>query len=212
MKLYLTLSLALLSFSIFAQNSSKLSVHHEVNDFVSQLISQKIDTICDYEVHDSKTDVFYTQYILWKENGKTRIKKIEYGKDFPIIETEAEGIWKYLFLNNETIKNEDINSFSYKTSEDKIVTFASESNYSRNVIYYTKGEITRFSISNFDLQKDERLDGRIVENIYFEHNNNLRGTILLNQLENLIQKLHREKRFKKFKKLKTSPASEATDP
>jgi len=196
----LIITLLFASVKLFAQDENELSRHKTVNEFVSELISKKIDTICDYEVFTEKTDAMYTQYVFWKENGKTNIKKLELENNYPIIETNAEEIWNYLLQNNDAIKNEDVKTFSISENingQNQVQTIISQGNHFREFNLYLVGNITKFWTSSFDFQKNERFDRKKFDNVYFEHNNNLKGKLVLDKFEDFLKKLEKERVFKK---------------
>ena len=200
LKSNLTIIFILFVSCVFAQDKVELSRHESVNEFVQELIKNKIDTICDYEVFTEKTEAMYTQYIFWKENGKTKIKKLELEQNYPILEIPANEMWQNLLLNNDIIKNEKVESFSFTekiNGKDEVREVISEGNNFREFNFYLNSSITKFWTSSFDFQKTEKFDGKKQSNIYFEHNNNLKGKFIIDQLENIVHRLEKAKRFKK---------------
>ena len=193
-KIFFKVYFTLFTCIIFAQ-TEELSRHNEVNDFVKELTKKNIDTICDYELFSAETEAMYTQYVFWKENGKTKLKKIELNSNFPIIEIEVDELWQYLFSNIEIIKTEEVKSFSFiKNNETKEVVSQSEDIKEFNLLL--KGIMIKFWTSGFDFQKTEKIEGEKVNNIYFEYNKNLKGKSVIDQLQVITKKLEKLKAFK----------------
>jgi len=194
-RMFLIVYFLLFNLFSFAQNENELSRHRHVNEFVQELLSKKIDTFCDYEVFTEKTEAMYTQYLFWNDQGKTKVKKLELNHNYSVIEINADEIWQYLLTNREKIKTEDVKFFSI-LKNGQIQDVISQGNYFREFNLLVNSEVIKFWTSSFDFQKNDRLDGKKVENVYFEHNNNLKGKFALDQLENFLKKLERQKAFK----------------
>lgn len=184
-----------LSFLSFAQNDNELSRHKTVNEFVESLVQRKIDTICDYEVFTEKTDAMYTQYVFWRENGKTKIKKLELEHNYKLVQADADEIWKNLLENKNVIQSEKVQSFSY-VENNEIQEVISQGNHFREFNLLTNGKMVKFWTSSYDFQKNDRFGGRKVENLYYDHNNNLKGKFVLDQFEIFLKKLERQNFFK----------------
>ncbi len=195
LKMLLKLYLLLFSCFSFSQNENELSRHNEVNEFVKHLLSRKIDTICDYEVFNEETEALYTQYVLWNENGKTKIKKLEHERNYPVVETNADEIWQFLLKNRENIKSENVKPFSFMKG-NKLHDIVSEGGNFQEFNLYIGGEILRFWTSSFDFQKIEKINGKKVENVNFEHNNNLNGKLVLDKFQKLFKELEKQELFK----------------
>ena len=193
LKLFLTVFLVIIPLLTYSQ-SEELSRHSSVNKFVSELLNSKIDTICDYEIFNEKNEAKYTQYVFWKENGKTKLKKIEHQKNYPVIEVDAENIWNYLFSNIEIIKKEDVKFFAFQKNNETS-DLISQGIDIKEFNFYLKGTIVKFWTSSFDFQKTEKVDGKKVANLYFEHNNNLKGKTVIDMFASLAKILEKKRVF-----------------
>ena len=185
--------LIIIPFFTYSQ-TEELSRHSSVNEFVTELQKSKIDTICDYEIFNEKSEAMYTQYVFWKENGKTKLKKIEVKKNYPIIEIEAENIWVFLFSNIEIHKNESTKFFAFQEN-NQIQDLISEGTDIKEFNLFLNGNMVKFWTSSFDFQKTEKVDGKKVTNIYFEYNNNLKGKVAIDMFDLLSKTLEKKRAF-----------------
>ena len=179
----------------FAQNENMLSRHTEVNEFVSELYNRQIDTICDYEVFTKKTEAKYTQYIFWKEKGKTKLKKLETGKLYPIIDVSIEEIWHYFFSNLKTMKNEEIKSFAFMENNE-LIDVASQANEIKEFNLFLNGYILKCWTESTFFQKTEKIGSQNVTNVNFEYNKNTKLKSMIDKLNEAVKNLEKLKAFK----------------
>jgi hypothetical protein len=183
--------------STYAQDE-ELSRHNAVNDFVNELIKKDIDTICDYEIFTDKTSSMYTQYIFWKENGKTKLKKIELNKNYENIEVETDDFWTTLLSNIDIIEKEEVKSFGFIKKikgKDEVLNVVSDGGDIKEFNTYLKGKMIKFWTSSSDFQHTDIIENKNVININFEYNNNLKGKSIIDKLEMITTKLEKENRL-----------------
>jgi hypothetical protein len=179
---------------IYSQIDS-LSRHSEVNEFVKELVGKKIDTICDYETFSRKKGQIVAQYIFWKENGKTKLKKIEQGKTHEIIDTQIEEIWQYFFSNLEVMKNEEVKSFQYLENKE-IIDVASYGEGVKEFNLFLNGYILKCWTEDSYFSKTQKIGKKIQTNINFEDNKNSKLKFVIDKLDMAIKNLEKDNVFK----------------
>lgn len=169
------------------------------NKFLLTLKAKNIDTVCIYKSYcigytfkmknedecDYKDLLFPPIYILWLDNGKTFMTKIDNCFDYSIIELPKNNFWKFYCRNEDTIKKENI-----KAPEFKVIVNGKETIRSSLVNHscHEKIKIIINQSTTIDKDLDEYFFEKKVginneKNINYEYNVNS----FLNKLTDLIR-------------------------
>jgi hypothetical protein len=176
-------------------------------NFVKELQFQNIDTICIYEdyyvgyiyVNEDENDrcsfslsYFIPTYILWHKQGKTFLTKKDNCFDYSTIELDSSAIWKLFLKHKKEIKKEKVKMFEYfvfiKGIEEKSFILRDHTRH-RNFQMIINGDITRLKFEDSKLEKES--DGHT--NINYQHNQNLKGKKVVDELSRLKQYVEQEK-------------------
>ncbi|MDR0798996.1 MAG: hypothetical protein LBN18_04460 [Dysgonamonadaceae bacterium] len=210
-KIFLTI-LALLFFVpiSYGQNTSYQYLDTLVTDYVKKLQSQNIDTICVYKdycvgcVYSIKDEadrcayssIFIPTYILWINQGKTFLSKKDNCFDYSTIEIDSTALWKIFFKNQKRIKKEKVKFFEYIVYENKkkeVYSIMADHSQHHDFEMIIKGESIVMKFDEFNLQKQSDAE----YNINYEHNKNLKGKMIVDELEKLTQEIEKRKLLEK---------------
>lgn len=184
MKKQFIIILVISFFNIYGQKIN-LSDDENVNKHISALVNQKVDTICYYEDQSSITN----SYVIWKKNGVTKCCRFkEYKKATEEI-IEANKFWQYYFNNKNIIRAEKLMPFEYKSIQKGKSVVEDVINESDGYLdIYNNGVAeTHLWLSEYYLLKSDRIDNKARTNINYEHNKNLKRTVLVDILKNSIK-------------------------
>ena len=166
--------------------------------FVEKLQQKNIDTICIYldycigTIHIKNNDdscaysnsIFIPTYILWRFNGKTFLHKKDNCYNYKTIEIEAQTIWNIVFKYQSEIQKEKEKVFEYKQeSKKKSFVKITSSPCIREFSIFIGNKKNEMRFYQSDLKEEWDMD----KNINYSHNQNLKGLILVNHLEELIK-------------------------
>jgi len=199
-----------------AQNNAEITRDNLATNYIKELQSRKIDTICFYEDYcigcidtfdysSFKKDLCledfpnYPIYIFWKESGKTYLDKISVCFEYSSIISE-NAFWDVYFLNEKIIKNEIVKAYEYETFENsKRVTYNIGVDHSghRNFKFIIKDKITTKEFDSFNLTKIGWDPSK--SNINYEHNINLKSKQIVDILEKITSEAEKNNTFKKIK-------------
>ena len=116
-----------------------------VNEYVSELRSKSIDTICIYEDYcvgclymwkksEDKCDfkgLFVPTYIFWTDKGQTYMTKKDNCFNYSVIKVPNDSIWTYFFENRDTIRTNELKVPQYfEMKNGKQELFSSSVNHS----------------------------------------------------------------------------------
>ena len=171
--------------------------------FVSELQSENIDTICvylDYSIGGiylqdknnpctHRSNIFIPTYILWISNGKTFLHKKDNCFDYKTIEIDAQSMWDIFLKHQLEISKEKVKIFESKRTKRKSTIHITSTPYIREFVVFIKGsEFVRMIFTDTDLEKETG----VYQNINYLHNQNLKGLILVNKLEELIKGVEKD--------------------
>ncbi|MEN2413874.1 hypothetical protein [Flavobacterium mesophilum] len=199
-----------------AQTNTQASIDSLVANYIKELQSRKIDTICLYEDYcvgcvdtydytSFKKDLClenfpnYPIYIFWKESGKTYLDKISVCFEYSKIISE-NAFWDVYFLNEKVIKNEIVKAYEYETFENsKKVTNTLSADHSghQNFKFIIKGKIITKEFDSFNLTKGGAYSSE--SNINYDHNMNLKSKLIVDILEKIVLEAEKNNTFKKIK-------------
>jgi len=177
--------------------------------FVQELQNQGIDTICvyyDYCGFCSSPNIceeLDSTYVFWKNQGKNFVKRMHSCYDFSTVEIDTVTFWNTFFENKETIKTEEIKSFTYSidTIRRRKKTIVSESSLSVDDAGYQSynmiinNDITDFYAGTIEFEQKYEFNDKNYTNINYLYNNNLKGKIVFDEIKNLVMKLEKEQKF-----------------
>lgn len=185
--------------SILGQNINFYHLDSLTMDFVNELQCQNIDTICIYKdycvgcVHVvdscSSNHFFMSIYILWASDGKTFLHKKDNCFNYTTIEIDAQPMWNIFFKHQRKIQKEEVKIFEYQRMRKgvRFIKFINHS-YFREFSFFIEDKIIKMNFDEYDLKKDD--NG--IKNINYSHNQNLKGKLLVDELDNLIRGLEGE--------------------
>ncbi|MFD2940488.1 hypothetical protein [Flavobacterium notoginsengisoli] len=201
-----------------AQTNSKATIDQLVSNYIKELQSRKIDTICVYESYCVGSIMTYDEplvgnketciddltnepaYLFWKEKGKTFLTKINYCWEFSTVNIPKDDFWQIYFSNDKTIKEEIIKPYEYETYENsKKVRYRKLVDHSchHNFRLLLKGKIIEKRFDDFALQKKDQYSQE--SNINYEHNINLKSKLIVDILEKITSEAEKNNTFKKIK-------------
>jgi hypothetical protein len=177
-----------------------------VTNYVKELQSQNIDTICVYKDYcigciypiKNETDgcdyfsIYVPTYILWIKQGKTFLSKKDNCFDYFTIEIDSISLWKIFFKNKKHIEKEKVKPFEYiiyKKNKKEVYGISIDHSRHRDFEMIVNDNNIVMKFDEFDLQ--EKSSGET--NINYEHNKNLYGQLIICELKNLVQYIEKEK-------------------
>lgn len=190
----------------FSQENSTEQLYKTVNEYVTKLKSNKVDTICVYRDYYSgiqiKSDdgercaydnLFIPTYIFWKNNNKTFVTRKDNCFDFEIIEIQKNDFWKIIYENKKVIINEKNKKFEFidKKSKLKLNKSISHSHYRRFELFLTNYTCEKF-FNDFDLTEFDNGD----LNINYVYNNSTKSKLLMDELEKIVNELKTQNLFR----------------
>ena len=172
-----------------------------VMNFVKELQSNGVDTICVYtHFYDGRTFgvetesrcsdysmIFVPTYILWISNGKTFLHKKDNCYDYDTIEIDAQIVWDVFIKYQHQIKEEKVKVFEYKCENECYIKIDVHS-YVRKFSIYIEDKIIKMWFYDLNMKKES--DG--YKNINYSYNQKLKGTILVDKLEELIKGIEKK--------------------
>ena len=184
-----------------AQTNKEIKIDKLTTDFIKELQSRKIDTICIYEnycvgegpktyepsLHENKPfciEEFPNDpvYVLWKENGKNYLTKISICFEYSKTTVPTHDFWNIYFSNEKVIKKEEIKPFEYRPQSNngklKYMTMVDHSCHQNFRILINKKIIDK-NFDDFNLQ--EKNNHEI--NINYTHNKNLKSKFIIDDLK-----------------------------
>lgn len=201
-----------------AQTNQKISIDELVSNFIKELQTQKIDTICvykDYCVGCRQTtsdstlcyskefglnDILsYPVYIFWKKKGETYLNKISTCFEFSKMSISKNTFWDIYFSNEKKIKSEVIKDYQYETIENSKKTKYTTSvdhGGSQNFKFMINGIIIEKEIISFNFIKK---DDYFPSNMNYDHNIKLKSKLLIDIFENITSEAEKNNTFKKIK-------------
>ncbi|MFB9076957.1 hypothetical protein ACFFLS_22905 [Flavobacterium procerum] len=207
-----------------AQTNNEINIDDLVINYIKELQSRKIDTICVYEdycigceltyesskLYDEETckDELKQQpaYIFWKEKGKTYLTKINTCFEYPGIIISKDNFWEIYFSKITTIKKEVVKSFSYETFENnkKSISILRATHSSYQVFkMINKGKSTIKVFDHFKLRQTcDIFPDKLLYNISYQHNINLKSKLIIDLLEKITSEAEKNNNFKKVKSRK----------
>lgn len=191
-----------LMFFANAQTNSKITIESLVSNYVKELQSQKINTICVYESYCVGYEMTYDEpingtketcidyltnkpvYVFWKEDGKTFLTKINYCWEFSKIEVLKDDFWTIYFSNKDIINKEQIKKFAY-------VDHSCHNDFK----FLIKNKIIEKHFDDFDLLKEYNSN----INTNYNHNINLKSKTIIDILKKITSEAEKNNNFKKIK-------------
>jgi len=189
-----------------AQTNQKVSIDQLVLNFIKELQSQKIDSICVYESYCVGYIMTYDEplnndketciddlindpvYIFWKEKGKTFLTKINYCWEFSKIDISKDNFWNLYFSDKKIIQNEKVKPYESETfvnSKKVKHTIIVDHSCHQNFRFLVKGKTVEKRFDDFALQeKDDNSEGF---NINYHHNIDLKSKLIIDTLGNIVK-------------------------
>ncbi|MBZ4033184.1 hypothetical protein K6T82_00275 [Flavobacterium sp. 17A] len=203
----------LLSCNGKAQTNPEVKIDELVSNYIKELQSRKIDTICIYEhycvgsvkaydVNPSEMDDFCFEdfpndpvYIFWIEKGRKYFTKISICAKYAETLDDNNIFWHIYFKNKNSIEEEEIKKFTYEKSNNQIYHLMVDHSCHRNFKILNDNKIIEKRFNDFNLLKEHNSD----ININYEHNNNLKSKAIVDILEKTISEAEKNNTFKKIK-------------
>lgn len=209
----------------YGQNTSYDEVDTLVTDFLEQLNSGKVDTICIYEdyfiggslpVNDDQDGCEYlyaTTYILWLKQGKTFLSKKDNCFNYSTLEISSPHMWDIFFRDQTNIKNEKVRPFQtvyYEKGKKIVATTVIDHSEHQNIRMIVGYDTTMMAFDSFDFQQQSAFGDKKEININYEHNNNLKGKQFLDELVQTVKDIEKKKLLTKTR-LQNETLKEALD-
>jgi len=184
-------------------------------DYIKELQLRNIDTICIYKDYylgydkfvnyqeDSITYICFqpiSSYILWIEQKKTFLKKIDNCFDYSIIRLDSISLWKIFFSYKNLIKKEKVKPFEYlvyKNKKKEIGVISIDHSRYLDFKFIIDKDTISMEFDEFDLQKH---NGSKYNNINYLYNQRLKSKKIIDELERLVLHIEEEKLFIKSKR------------
>jgi len=177
--------------------------------FVKELQNQGIDTICVYGNYCGfclpfKCEELDSVYVFWQNQGKNFVKRMHLCYDFAIVEIDTITFWNTFFEYKEIIKTEEVKEFEYSTDTIKkrkkiIITTGGISVVDAGYQEYKmiiNNDTTDFFAGTIEFQQvHNNLNNKIYTNLNYQHNNNLKGKIVFDEIKKLVIRLETERKF-----------------
>ncbi|RED23895.1 hypothetical protein BD847_2973 [Flavobacterium cutihirudinis] len=179
------------------------------SDFIKNLQSKTIDTICIYKnycggcamkIDPDSIEICIDSpvYVFWKQNGKTFITKINHCWEYLDTAIKVE-FWKIYFSNQNIIQKEKFEEFEYFPYKNiKEVKSSLLIDHSGVQIFkiILKDAIIEKHFNSFQMKKQN--DSGII-NINYKHNNKLKSKLIMDILEKAVSEAEKNNTFKKIK-------------
>ncbi|MDR0834813.1 MAG: hypothetical protein LBN93_11660 [Candidatus Symbiothrix sp.] len=195
----------------YGQSNSHEHLDTLVINYVKDLQSQNIDTICIYKdycigcVNPINEDVnrcayssiFVPTHIIWLKQGKTFLSKKDNCFDYSTIEIDSTALWKIFFQNEQRIKKEKVKSFEYIVYENKkkkVYGISIDHSEHRDFEMIVNDNVVVMKFDDFDLKKQSNGE----YNINYRHNKRLKGKIIVDELETLTKEVEDKHLLKKY--------------
>ncbi|MDR1764221.1 MAG: hypothetical protein LBR64_09805 [Dysgonamonadaceae bacterium] len=212
-KLFIIISVSFISISYGQDTSSYQYLDSLVNDYVKRMQANNIDTICVYKeycvgcvyIFDDENDVcnyssvYVPTYIFWKKQGITYLTKKDNCFDYATIPMDSLNLWKLFLKYRRQIKKEKTKIFEYiaykNSKKEKYFIMIDHSNH-KSFEIMIDGEIFMLNIDEFDMTKE--YDG--LKNINYQHNNKLKGKIIIDELNAIVNQIEKQELLTKFRR------------
>ncbi|KQB39185.1 hypothetical protein [Flavobacterium aquidurense] len=196
-----------------AQTNKEIDIDKLTSDFIKNLQSRKIDTICVYEnycvgsvkIYDAsqfENNIFCAEdfpndpvYIFWIEKGRKYFTKISICAEYVESLNDDNIFWHMYFPNNDIIEKEEIKPFQYKTSSKEIYTIIIDHSCHQNLKFLIGNQIIEKRFDFFNLKKEEN----VKVNINYNHNIHLISKELIDILKKTTSEAEKNNIFKKIK-------------
>ena len=204
-----------------SQTDKEYSIDQLTSNFIKDLQSKKIDTICIYEnycvgcertydaskIYDEETCTdelkYEPAYVFWKEKGTTFLTKINTCFEYRGSIVLKNNFWDIYFSNKNLIQKEVIKPFEYKISSNKNKqTSTLRASHSRYQVFkmINKNNAVIKVFDHFKLKKtNENFSNETLYNINYEHNINLKSKLIIDILERITSEAEKNNIFKKIK-------------
>ncbi|WP_409417232.1 hypothetical protein [Flavobacterium sp. PS2] len=204
-----------------AQTDKEYDIDQLTSDFIKDLQSKKIDTICVYENYcvgceltydtskifgeETCTDELKYQpaYVFWKEKGITFLTKINTCFQYSGSIVSKNNFWDIYFSNKDLIQKEVIKPFEYKILSNKNKqTSTLKTSHSCFQVFkmMNKNGTTIKVFDHFKLKKiNDTFSNKTLYNINYEHNINLKSKLIIDILEKTTSEAEKNNIFKKTK-------------
>jgi hypothetical protein len=133
---------------------------------------------------------------LWIKQGKTFLSKKDNCFDYSTIEIDSTALWKIFFKNKKHIRKEKVKIFEYVVYENKkkeVYFMMRDHSHHRDFEIIVNTDTVKMEFDDFDLQKHSNKE----VNMNYEHNNNLKGKLIVDELEKLTQEIETNKLLEK---------------
>ncbi|WP_369013589.1 hypothetical protein [Flavobacterium anhuiense] len=196
-----------------AQTNPKVTIDSLVNNYIKELQSQKIDTICIYEkycvgsikaydlspseINDFCFEDFPNDpvYIFWIKKGRKYLTKISICNGYGESLDDDNIFWHFYFPNQSIIKEEKIKRFTYKGSKNDIYHLMVDHSCHQNFKILIGNQIIEKRFDSFNLKRED--NSKV--NINYDHNVNLRSKRVVDILEKTTSQAEKNNTFKKIK-------------
>lgn len=206
----------LLFFTIYignAQTNNEATINQLVSNYIKELQSQKIDTICIYEkycvgsvkaydlspseINDFCFEDFLNDpvYIFWIKKGRKYLTKISICAEYDESLDNDNIFWHMFFPNKEIIEKEKIKRFAYKESNNKIYHLAVDHSCNQNFKILIGNHIIEKRFDSFNLKRED--NSKV--NINYDHNVKLRSKRVIDILAKITSEAEKNNTFKKIK-------------
>jgi len=188
----------------YSQNSSWKHLDSLVNEFITALKAQNIDTICLYkdycvgchhitnESDYCSADIYIPMYIFWIKQGKTYLLKKDNCFDYSSAEIKNPYFWELLFKHKSAIKKEKIKPFQYSI-EKQVYGMSIDHSYHYDFVCWLNKDSIAAHFDAFDLQQNSG----IYQNINYEHNINLKSKFIIDKLKKVVLRIEVSKQLTK---------------
>lgn len=196
-----------------AQTNPTVTIDSLVDNYIKELQSRKIDTICVYkkycvgsvkaydlspsEINDFCFEDFPNDpvYIFWIKKGRKYLTKISICAEYDENLDDDNIFWHMFFPNKEIIEKEEIKRFAYKESNNKIYHLAVDHSCHQNFKILIGNQIIEKRFDSFNLKRED--NSKV--NINYDHNIKLRSKRVIDILEKITSEAEKNNIFKKIK-------------
>jgi hypothetical protein len=176
------------SFKIASGQTASEYLDTLVNNYVIELKTKNIDTICIYQDYcvgclytwkkdEDKcnfTGLFIPTYIFWADKGQTFMTKRDNCFDYSVIKVSNDSIWTFFFTNQDTIRKEEIKIPQYieiKNGKEEVYSSTIDHSYHQAIKVIVRQDILiDKDIDNYYLTKEVGFRGQ--KNINYDYNIN----------------------------------------
>lgn len=178
-------------FSSYASFSQQLEMSFDpaTNEYALDLIKKGVRMVFVYETiyKDEKQTPDY--YVIWRDDrGNDYLHKNNEKDVVTLTKQDLNNFWEFVTANVKTMKTEPAMQFTFKDGKKE---YAMENDDEGHVYFKTfvNDETAQMWINHYDFLAFDTIEGKKVNNIYFEDNQNLFSKRSVDMVQDMLLRI-----------------------